>query len=276
MKKLIWFAVLVPLVSGCVNGFEKFYQGKTDARSLPNYDASYVVPDGRIPIYSSSDMQGDAQKLVERGFIPVGNSSFYAPDNKVDARQLQDQAEKIGAHAVLFHSSYRDTVTGAIPLTLPNNTTSYTNGTATAYGSGGSATAYGTSTTTTYGTTTTMMPYSQSRSNFETVYFVKVHARIGIYVVALTDDERQTLQTNLAVKVKAVVQDSPAFFANVLPGDYVVAINSDPITSPESWTAALQKYEGSDAAISLLRNGQSLSKQIHINTIPQSMPSPSK
>ena len=264
------FAALLPLpfllLCGCVNGFEKYYQGMPDGKLLPAYDASYPVPAvGTIPIYSSADVDADTQKLLSQGFVPIGESSFYGPENKVDRDQLQRQASAVGAHLVLFKSSYRDTISGTLPITVPNSSTSYSTGTATATGTNGSATAYGNAVTTTYGTSTAFVPYSQSRSNYLAVYFVKSRVRIGLYVSPLSDFERRNLQTNLAVKVTTVIQDSPAFFANIFPGDFLTAVNEDAITSRESWKAALDKYQGQDVVLHLLRDGKTLDKKIHIN-----------
>lgn len=267
MNKRILGAVLISLaLSGCVNGFAKYYEGAPDARVIPNYDSSFT-PGNKIPVYSTSDVEGDIQKMMERGYVVIGHSSFYGPDNQVNAAQLQNQANKIGAHAVLFHSRYRDTVSGAVPITTPNNSTSYTTGTATAYGSGGYATATGNAVTNTYGTTTTYVPYTQSRSDFEAVYFAKVRIVTGLFVVPLTDVERQELQTNLALRVKAVVQDSPAFLADILPGDYVLAINDEGVSSIPTWKAAVEKYQGQDVSLRLLRNRQSLTKKVHFNLV---------
>lgn len=260
------------VVCGCTNFFTKFYQGQPDAKLIPGYDAAYAVSEDNIPIYSSNDIPDDVQKLMTRGFMPIGESAFYAPDNKVSADQLRKQAKQIGAEAVLIRTSHKDTLTGAIPLVLPNNSVSYTNATATACGAGGCATGYGTGTTTTYGTTTTMMPYSVSRSNFDAVYFARIRVRLGIYTLLLTDAERQQLQTNKAVKIAVVVQDTPAFLADVLPGDYLLSINGDPISSQENLASALNKFEGQDVELHLIRKGEPLTKKVHINTLTTAPP----
>jgi hypothetical protein len=51
-------------------------------------------------------------------------------------------------------------------LTLPNTSTSVTNGSATVSGAGGFAKLNGSATTTTYGTQTVMMPYNIQRADF--------------------------------------------------------------------------------------------------------------
>ena len=269
MQKTFPFAAITLVLGlfGCTNNFARFYQGPSDARQIPGYDLSYTPRSDSIPVYSSSDIKTDMLKLMSQGFFPIGESAFYGPDTQVSGAQLQQQGRSIGAHAILFYSSYRDTISGAVPLVVPNNSVSYTNETATAYGSGGYATGYGNSVTNTYGSTTVMMPFSQSRSNFDAVYFVKVHSRLGIYVQPLSDSERQELGTNLALRIIVVVQDSPAFLADILPGDYLLSINEEVTASQESANQLITKYQGQDVTIHLLRNGKKITKNVHLNSL---------
>ncbi|MGI0015693.1 MAG: PDZ domain-containing protein, partial [Nitrososphaera sp.] len=255
------------ICGGCVNPFDQYYSGQPDARMSPVYDSSYVVSGDRIPVYTSDDPERDVRTLRIKGFDVIGVSSFYGPDNQVNPEQVQSQGRKVGAHIILVKSKYKDTVSGAVPLVLPNNTTSYSTGSATAYGPGGSATAYGSSTTTTYGTQTAIIPYSVSRSDYVAVFLAKARQRVGIYPIALTDEERRSLKTNSAVRVDFVVEGTPAFNADVFPGDYVVRLNDDVVSSPDTYVTLLNKYEGRDVTFHFVRDGKPLSKLIHINAI---------
>jgi hypothetical protein len=139
--------------------------------------------------------------------------------------QLRKQAEAIGAAVVLTTSHYTNTVSGSLPLTLPNNTTSYTNGTATVTGSGGTAFVNGSATTTTYGTQTVMLPYNIQRNDFGAVYFIKARVRLGLLYGQIDPATRSRLQTNAGVLVRLVVDGSPASHADILPGDIIMALN---------------------------------------------------
>src|SRR5690348_6334440 len=118
MRKGIFACItaIALVAGGCTNFFSKYYQGQPNARLVPGYDTTYSISEDNIPIYSSNDIPADVQKLMTRGFMPFGESAFYAPDNKVNTDQLRKQAMQVGAEAVLIHSSYRDTLTGAVPL----------------------------------------------------------------------------------------------------------------------------------------------------------------
>ena len=91
---------------------------------------------------------------------------------------------------------------------------------------------------------------------------------LGIYARPLTDSERQALQTYLAMRIVAVVQGSPAFLADVLPGDCLMGIGSDATYSHESLYAAINKNHGKNVTLILTRHGEKLSKRVSIASDP--------
>ena len=97
-------------------------------------------------------------KMFENGYALIGYSDFYG--RKIDDSQAIEQGKKVKASIVIVYSKFKDTISGATPLILPDTKTSTTNVTASAFGSGGYATGYGSGTTTTYGTQTMYMPYT--------------------------------------------------------------------------------------------------------------------
>jgi hypothetical protein len=258
MKKL--FLICVLFLTSCANPYAQFYKGLPDARQRPDYEPIK----SELQIYGTDNFDRDAQALIRRGYMPIGQASFNAASNSVTEAQLREQAAKIGAHAVLISSKYTHTISGAMPLTLPQTTTSFSTGTATAYGPAGTVNAYGTGMTTTYGSQTVMMPYSIARSDFGAIFFAKTRPRVGIYCQPTDDGTRKRLQTNAGVIVKEVVEGSPAFRADILPGDVVLAIENDQVQSPENFIQIISKYEGQNVVFHLDRDGKLLDKQIEI------------
>lgn len=259
MKRLLALLSIMILTS-CANPYAQFYRGQPDARTLVQYEPS-AEP---LKVYTTDNFDRDIRVLVTKGYFVIGNSSFNAGGNAVTEAQLQEQAKRVGAQVVLVASQYTNTVSGAVPLVLPNNTTSYSSGTATAYGSGGYATAYGSGTTTTYGTQTVMMPYQTQRFDFGAVYLAKGKQRVGLYPKPLDDETRKTLGTNKGLIVDLVVEGSPAFMADVLPGDILVSVAGQPVYSLEQYITLLGTLEGKPVAFEILRNGVSLEKQITV------------
>jgi hypothetical protein len=243
---------------GCVNPYAKFYQGAPDARSTRGY-----VQDAKpVQVYSTADFQRDGLELMRRGYVAVGASSFNAGTNAVKASQLRAQAERIGAQVVLVSSRYTNTVTGAVPLSIPTTSTTTSSGTATAYGSGGSVTAYGSGTSTTTSSQTVLMPYSIARADFNAQYFVHVRLRLGTYTLALDDSTRMRLQTNAGVRVVVVVTGSPAFGADILPGDILLQAGSVRIESPEQFTQLLGQLPGPNVTFLIDRSGRRIEKTL--------------
>ncbi|WIM04713.1 MAG: PDZ domain-containing protein [Candidatus Nitricoxidivorans perseverans] len=259
MKASILFLSL--LLAACANPYSQFYRGIPDARVRPGY----IATTEEVKIYSTSDFGRDRKALMQKGYMPVGDSSFNAGANTVTEAQLREQASKIGAHLVLVSSKFTHAVSGAIPLTLPDTTTSYSSGSATAYGSGGSVTAYGSSTTTTYGTQTTYIPYTVNRSDFNAIYFVKVKPKIGFIAEPLNDETKRMLQSNSGVRVDIVVEGSPAFEANVLPGDVLVSFGGESVRSIEHYQELLKALSGETVEVVLNRDGRPLKLILQVN-----------
>jgi hypothetical protein len=265
MRRLI-LALVATTLGACANPYQTYYRPNgnvpPDARQMPGY----APMQGPLQIYSTDDIARDVRAMRIKGWFVVGSSFFYGPGNKVTDAALRSQAERVGASAVLLSTKYKDTVSGAVPLTLPNNTTSYTTGTATAYGPGGVVNAYSNATTTTYGTTTTMLPYSVSRNDYGAVFFIRLQQRLGIYPRPLTDAERQMLQTNGAVGVDFVVEGSNAFRADVFPGDFALSIAGQQPGGPEDFLNIVKQHQGQQVDLTLRRGDQTLTKRVAINS----------
>ena len=258
MKKLLYIAVL--LLASCGNPYVQFYQGIPDARVRPGYERTQKA----LQIYRTDNLDRDVQELLRRGYSLIGLSCFNAASNSVSEMQIREQATKIGAHVVLVASKYSHTISGVIPMTIPRTTTSYSSGSATAYGFGSVVNAYGSGTTTTYGSQTVMIPYSVMRSDFTTLLFAKTKVRLGIVPSPIDDDTRRRLQTNAGIKVLVVVTGSPAFLADVLPGDIVLSIGDNLIQSLEHFGRLLDRYQGQKALFKINRNGMPVEKEIEI------------
>lgn len=263
LTRLVCSLITILVVTGCVNPYTQFYRpnpGFEDARQLPSYDH-----DARgLSIFLTNNFDRDMPILVSNGYWPVGQSSFNAGAAAITETNLRAQASQVGAHAVLVSSNYSHTVQGALPVNLPTTSTTYSTGTATAYGSGGYATAYGSGVSTTYGSQTVMVPYSVARYDVGAVFFAKVKHRLGVVVVPLTDAERKQLGTNSALRVFAVVEGTPAFFADVLSGDYVLELAGKPAYSVPAFTQLVKEHEGQTVEVSLQRGDKRITKSVSI------------
>jgi len=269
-------SLLLALVSsqlilfGCANGYKEFYKQASQA-TLESVASRRVTPPPPSPIVersgpSPSDSQQVLDVYAKRGYIMIGNSFFNSGRNESEDSAIR-QGQEVGADLVLIlNPIYKGSVTSSVPISTPTSTTSRSTGTATAYGPSGTATAYGSGTTTTYGSTTTYIPVTVHRSDFGAIYFVKQHFGLGLFTRDLSDSERQELQSNKGVVVRLVVDESPAFDADILVGDIVLAIDGVSVSGMKSFSDLLRQRDGRSVSIALLRRGLRIEKTVQLKS----------
>ncbi len=261
-------AMLTASLCGCAtSGYKQFYQPTTWATS-ERVAALRAAPPSKSPTLdraraSSSDL---VDAYVRHGYMLIGYSSFNS-GRREDADDAIEQAEKVGADlVVVVDPHYTGSQTTSVPLTLPTTQTSYTNGTATAFGPGGVAIAYGNATTTTYGTQTEYIPMTVHRFDYGALYFVKAKPRpLGIHVRELNDSERAALQSNKGLVVQIVMDDSPAWRADILKGDIIEALDGEPVSTMAAFGDQTQARRGRDVTVTVIRNGQTITKHVKFN-----------
>jgi membrane-associated protease RseP (regulator of RpoE activity) len=259
------FATL--LLSGCAstNDFAKFY---TTAGATPPalVAARRAAPPGtpqvaRVAQYDESL----ATAYARQAYVLIGSTSFTSGRRESEEDAI-DLGTKMGADLVVITSpQYQGSTTTNVPITTPTTTTSYTNGTATAYGSGAPITAYGNATTTTYGSETTYIPMTVHRTAYSAGYFVKLRYNFGANLRDLTDSERQLLQTNRGAYVVTVIDNSPAYNSDILPGDVILAINGQSASGYAGAIELLKTNQGRTVDVTLVRAGKTLSKRVSIH-----------
>lgn len=264
MPRLLRSVVLAFALGGCANPVAQFYQGMTDVRSHARYDASETG----VRIYPSDDLARDERELFRRGYARIGQASFNASDSAVSEAQVREQAAVVGAHVVLVASRQSHTAAGATPVAIPTTSTAYSTGMATAVGRTGTATAFGSGTTTTRGSQLVMVPYSVRYLDFGILFFAKQKQRVGIFPVPLDDETRRRLESNAGMRVEAVAEGSPAFDANVLPGDILLSIAGEPVSSLDGYLSIVKKYERKRVPFNFDRDGKRIDKQIEIRAFP--------
>ncbi|MGH3430652.1 MAG: PDZ domain-containing protein [Terriglobales bacterium] len=254
------------LLAGCASGYGQFYQS-TPGATPEVIAANRAAPPPKSPqLEHAGGANGQAvvDAYLRQGYALIGYSSFNSGHRESESNAVA-QGERVGADiVVVIDPHYTGSVTTSVPLTTPTSQTSYTTGTATAYGSAGTATAYGNSTTTTYGTQTTYIPVTVNRFDYGALYFVKRHIVFGANIRDLSDDERRTLQSNRGVYVMSVVDGSPAYRGDVLPGDILMAFAGQSIFGVKGETDLALQYKGQRIDITLLRGGQTISKSVQL------------
>jgi hypothetical protein len=273
----ISFFTAILFLCGCAtNPFKQFYinnVGVVDAAALP-----YVVlPLGDPAVSPGTDIKQDCDKMLEHNYTLLGFSSFNAAGASLE--QLLEQAKSVNAAEVIFYEKYTSTVSGNIPLTLPDNQTSTTyesgsvNGSGSVYGNYGTNnySGYGSyngySTTTTYGTKTTYIPYSIDRYDYLATFWIENKSPVfGINTANLSSELRKQIESNKGVVTLYVIEGSPAFNNDFLKGDILKRINDEEIIDKISFAKLIKKYAGQKVNISLIRDGKKLNKKVTLNS----------
>lgn len=256
------------LLTACASGYSQFYQ-PVQGVTPELVAATRVAPPPSRPIVERAAPPGsDSTALMDayakRGYVLIGSSSFNTGRSESEDAAVQ-QGSKVGADLVLIlNPRYTGSTTSAVPLTVPTTSTSYSSGTATAYGKGGTVTAYGSGTTTTYGTSTTMIPVTVNRSDYAAVYFIKRKWGFGAMWRDLNDAERQELQSNRGVVIRLVVENTPAYLADFLPGDVLLAVDGQPVLGQQSASELMRARAGRPVTLSIYRRGARLEKPVQL------------
>jgi hypothetical protein len=272
-KALIIVATL--LLFGCATPFAQFYYDQTGGIDITKI-STVIISTDNPKLFRGNDPDKDSQQMLEDGYTLLGYSSFNAGNVNEDG--AINQAKDIHASVVVLYSKYTNTLSGSMPLTLPDNKTSTTYGSGNVYSSGnvygyggsayysGSSNYSGSSTTTTYGSKTTYIPYNVNRYDYLATYWIKIKSPIfGVHTEDLSTELRQKIGSNKGVIVNAVIKNSPAFQADILKGDILKRIEDVEIYDVKSFHDATDKYAGKKVHVIFFRDGNEINKEIELN-----------
>jgi hypothetical protein len=150
------------------------------------------------------DARETIARLFEQGYLPIGSASFMGPHfSPADAIQ---QAKIVGAAIIAVSSQYQDTVSRKVPLTLPNNATTYNTGMANAFATGSAGPGRYIGRPGSLGTQTTYITVSEDRYDQRAIFFASV-VGLGsrLSLGEITTQQPQHIGTNRAVQVFAAI-----------------------------------------------------------------------
>lgn len=294
----ILIAVLVLTGSGCAtNPYTQYYQA-SKATNIP----SLLPYSGKTQVFSTTkdSVRRNVDDLMRRGYVAIGQASFEGGDNYTE-QQILEQAKAVGADIVLAMGEFAGVQQMVVPyvtVTPGQTSTTYSSGSASANISGNSQTTYqtpyglvnasgagsasghasysGTSTTTTSPTfQTQMVPVTVNRYSYSAGFFRRRTYMFGAYYDAIPTELRQTLQRNAGVIVLLVVDNTPAFRANLLPGDVIISFRGQEIQGPDALGDAYERAANEEVEVGVLRKSELKLIKVKIGPKPDA-PAPAK
>ena len=265
--KLIAFIFASLILTGCAttSGHNTSYRSFGDVSLLPG--VQLLMENQEPTLYYSDNMERDIISLRSRHYQPIGESSFNG--RYEDQASIITQAKLVGASVILARSKFTNTSITTKMLVLPDSQTTYHSGnvsTNTMYNnsSSGSVSTGNTNgtysgTSTTFGTKTVPVTSSQQIYDQNAVYFVKITQKLkfGVSLETLTIEQRSEHQRNTGAVVVIVFENTPAFTANLLRGDIILAIDGAAVVSREQAGSIMDgiSEDRSSSVFTILRNG---------------------
>ena len=248
------------ILAACASGHQQFYKPYIDAKTLPDVQ---LLGNGEEPkIFSSNDMERDAKIAMSKGYRSIGVSSFNGESESEQA--VINQAKSVGAVLVLVNSKFTESKSITTSLFLPDNQTTYHSGSVN--GTYGSANYSGSSTT--YGTKVVPITTEQQRYDQTAVYFVKSTKKLkfGLSMVDLPPELRSKYERNTGALIDVVMEESPAFLANILPGDILIEFNGAAVINAQQAANLMQTYSPKDdkCILKIIRNGTEKSIELQL------------
>lgn len=265
IKSLLGLCLIA--LTGCAYNLpvDKFYTDMT-AKVPPQVLAERFEPSSPNPeIFSSTDPMKDSRSLSKKGYMGIGYTDFSTA-YQVSKEDLLKQAKKVGADVVLYTSRFSHQESGAVPVssvTMPQTSTTTYQGSSTYGNFSGSST-----TQTPPSVSTSWIPYQSAIYNYSATYWRKLRPPIlGVMVGDVPEDIRSKLQRNSGACIDLVMDNSPAFKANLLEKDVIVKINDLDITTPQTFYDNVAQFQGQKVSITFARDGKYYKTDIQLNGV---------
>lgn len=105
-------------------------------------------------------------------------------------------------------------------------------------------------------------------------YYVRFKLLFGATFRNLTANERATLQLEGGVQIGSVIGGTPASQANLISGDYVIAVNGTPIIDRKQFQQMLSNEAGKPVTLKVIRNQQRADRVVRLGAMPPVIKNP--
>ncbi len=268
-NKVIYSLFLVLILSGCAaNPYAKYYNDFINGADLTKIE-SVKLSDRDPVILQGNDPVADRIRMIELGYLAIGSSSFNSGERSKS--ELIDFAKSIRAEKVILYTNYSHTNSGVMPLEVPRIDSYSTTFSGNTYNfNAGNVNFSGAASTTYIGSETIYIPYNEHRYDYLAVYMVKLDlAKIdfGADVMPLTPAAKEKIGSNKGIVVTAVVENTPAYDADILRGDIITHIGGLRVNNMEDYFKIKRKVRGQTVNVAIIRNGLVIDKMVSFKEV---------
>lgn len=227
MKSIFMFGVIfmsVTCITGCQtvddqvkyltgeSGCKKHYKSSSDAADpVAQYSDVNRPPPIIVQLSEEKlDIRALIMEAMGQGYFTIGSCEFYGDSE--EGRFTSIQAKSVKADAVISHVKYKDT--------------QYVSGQSGGY-------SYRT-----YEWTHLFFRKAMWPEELKLGFWVSTDT-IGIFASDLIEEERKIYKRNTGVLIRLVVKDSPAYYAELIPGDVIVGIDGIVVRSEAQYRSAI-------------------------------------
>ncbi|MDG1859247.1 MAG: PDZ domain-containing protein [Emcibacteraceae bacterium] len=252
MRHLFLLSTLL-LLSACGTGqYGSSYRAYIDPQLSPDLVA--LQEDQDVNVLRTEDLDNDVRRYRENNFVVVGESAFNGAIEGIGF--AKNQAEEVGATHVVISAEYTNTRSYTAYDHQDFYRTAYVNRVRVV---DGKRIHYSQAVTVRDSVT---IPYRASYEEFDqwAVFLVKsnrIH-KLGLILRDLFPDERTQLGRNSGASIDLVLGNSPAFIADVVSGDALVAINGEKVNNASHAHSLIDNLSigGETIVLSLIKNGE--------------------
>jgi hypothetical protein len=257
--------LIVGIFVGCANPYRANFNSTSDRH--PAWVERRLAPPSASPrIITSNNIKNDNWDLFEKGYIMVGYSKFDGPH--ADPTLAVAEAKRIGADIILIEQKFARSLTETVTMTqwAPSETTEIRENWSEVGANGVTNTQRRMDVTTNRGPETVYVPKQVDYYEHSATYWRKLQWPIfGAFVQDLTDELKQRLETNQGLTVRAIVNDSPAYRADLLKGDILLSMNGQPVPGAQRFYEEISNLAGKTVEFTVLRGNKRLQRTIPLN-----------
>jgi len=224
-------ACVVNYTDSDYNPYKKFYKGMS--RTEVEADSSLIISGAELLLLEGKDIQKDSEWYLSNGYKNIGITSFE--DDQTDLKYAMEYAKSLHATMILVYRQYSRTKAGSVtyfPLSFMGIT----------------------------------QDNSVDRFNFIVTYWIKAKPPIfGAGLIDLTQEQKLKIQSNKGAFLSYIVKGSPAYNANIIPGDIVLRINDNEILDMVDLQNTIDRLAGTQVTVTLFREGRILQIPVQLS-----------